>query len=541
MLFQSVSDETRALVANGAAITHAETWKEIMAEAQSWRPHGYDAAQMNLRHHYEGNFLALLQIEVARRFPNTGHRMALAPYNWAKLYAQNGAAVFDLPPRFFLKRGKNEIDPEAKDTTPEDAARAEAFSTMVEESQLQAQLAEAERRMKLARDCFIRVHSDSLEAMATGEPPRMAVTLFWAADVFVIPHPAAPTNLATAAAIIARVASDEGAASDSVRKYELWRRPFEERPIENGGMVTEYGPWMCEHVTVRSRKTSDGRMEQNVDFKTIWSVYPHRRAPWVVMRDGIPSGSPYTDGDRNLTTLFTSVNASIMSHWFAVDMGAASVLVRQTNEVPRKKVALGPGLMVDIPKDDTIQSITQSVDFAGIGDANQQALAMLAITSRQRVGSYDVSTSSVPKSGVALKIEEGPMAKARLESQALVHPAVTSLLLIMAEIHEAARGVTILGPDIKPGWEAAARPEHEDAGAPAERAVRLHQEGLVSAEDALLISQVAKTEQRAREMAEKARAQAAAARPSAVLTAMDAEDPQAAQPVDAPPRSRSTS
>ena len=540
MLFQSVSDETRALIANGAEISRADTWREIMAEALSWRPHGYDAAQINLRHHYEGNFLALLQIEIARRFPNTGHRMALAPYNWAKLYAQNGAAVFDLPPRFFLKRAGIEIVPDAKDTSPEDKARADAFAVMIDEAQMQAQLAEAERRMKLARDCFIRVHSDSLEAMATGEPPKTIPTLFWPADVLVIPHPAAPTNLATAAAIIARVASDEGAASDSVRKYELWRRPFKESPLDSGGMVTEYGPWMCEHVTVQSRKTSDGKVEQTVDFKTIWEKYPHRRAPWVVMRDGIPSGSPYTDGDRNLTTLFTSVNASIMSHWFAVDMGAASVLVRQTNEMPRKKVALGPGLMVDIPKDDVIQSITQSVDFAGIGDANQQALAMLAITSRQRVGSYDVSTSSVPKSGVALKIEEGPMAKARLESQALVQPAVSQLLAIMAEIHEAARGVKILGPDIKPGWEAAARPEHEDAGAPVERAVRLHQEGLVSSEDALLISQVAKTDQRAREMAEKARVQAAAARPSAVLAAMDQEDPQATPP-DAPPRSHSTS
>lgn len=534
MLFGSVSEETRAIIASGAEINRAEVWREIMDEARRWRPAGYDAAQETLRHHYEGDFIGLLQVEVARRFPNTGHRMALAPYNWAKLYAQNSAAVFDLPPRFSLMRDGREINASDPQITADDAGRVAAFGAMLDEAMLQVTLADAERRMKLARDCFIRVHSDSLEAAATGMPPKTVASAFWPADVHVIPHPSAPANLATAAAIIARVSSDDGAASSDVRKYEFWRRPFKLVQRDGGGMVTEYGPWSCEHVTERLRKTNSGAVVSDVSFETIWERYPHRRAPWVVMRDGIASGSPYTDGDRQLTTLFTSINASIMSHWFAVDMGAASVLVRQTNETPRKKVALGPGLMVDVPKDDVIQSIVQSVDFAGIGDANRQALAMLAITSRQRVGSYDIEASAAPKSGVALKIEEGPAYKARVEGIALVRPAVIDLLGIMAEVHSEARGVTITGDGVSVGWSPAARLEHEDPGAPVDRAVRLHQEGLLSGEDALLHAQVAHTSEQAAEAFARARAERAAARPSAMLAALDGADEEAPAATEQP-------
>src|SRR5262245_30405328 len=100
----AASDALASRIARDRGQSDAEWFTELKEDAQAWKPSGYDAHQITLRHYYEGKIAAHLALSVRNRFPLTGPRMPVVDFNWARLFANNGAAVYDYPPTRHLER-----------------------------------------------------------------------------------------------------------------------------------------------------------------------------------------------------------------------------------------------------------------------------------------------------------------------------------------------------------------------------------------------------------------------------------------------------
>lgn len=526
MLFLSESQKLAANLAGGKPTFDAQAWEAVLADARSWRPPlggaeggaliSFDQAQLRLRHMYEGLFADDLAAAIKARFPRTGHRMTIPSFNLAKLYAENGAAVFDLPPAFTLHASDGTL---LRPTDTGDGAQAaQDFAGMIEEASVQLVLAEVERRSLLTGDHWIRVSSDSLTAAALGVKPPTTLSLFWSTDVYVIPHPGNPTSLETAFAIIVRVGNEDGC-----EKWEHWSRVF--TPAKEPRGLPTFGPWSCELVTIRRPM----RGAATLDSEILWNPYPFRSSPWVKFSAGMASGTPYADLNRNLPDLLNVANSSTAGELFSADLNAATVLVRKTADPQPKTVAMGAGLLLDIGIADELVPVQLSTDFTGIRSVNRGVTGMIAATGRQRIEGFDTEASSQPASGTALRIKNEPQSKARLESVARMRPMANRLLAVMAEVNDEFRATNILGEGRKAQCEPQDPPEYEDVKITQDRYVQLRDMSLVTDEMVLMASRVAPTEEAARAIIERAEQQAVERMPSA-LAAVDAAVADAQDP-----------
>ncbi len=551
------------IIRRGRGIHDAATFAAAKAEANLWRPYGYDAHQVNLRHYYEGQIEAQLRAFAATRFPNTAKRMPLVPINWARHFAENGAAVFDYPPTWTLKRGDTKLDAKApKDetevTTPDrvranvaaskavreivdgDRKRAADFATMVQEAGLEVVMAEAERRVVLARTLFLRVHSDSIEATATGKPARTKVTPFWPGDVLVIPHPRCPTSLSTAVALMARVSGESGVQGNGTT-WEVWTRGFEE---DENGDPTKFLPWRCELITETTTYTGS-QTETDAKVKTLMfkdldgkvsDEWPLPTLPWVEWHNGVPSGCPVLDVDRNLIPIFNAVNSSLMSETFAVDMNAAAVLIRKSDQPNPKNVVLGPGAMGNIRRDEEVVTVPMGADFAGMRASNSALVGITAKTNRQSASDYDAVSDGSPSSGVALRIKNEPQAKARLEAVARAIEMTSRLLAVMVMVHDHWRATSIADDGVTYCLQPQDPPEYEEKAATQSRALEALAQGLISEAACAVLCGYYRTEDEARAAIEKIRMESVARVPSGLRSALDkiAGEPKPDEPGDEP-------
>lgn len=543
------SDALGMAIKSGRAAHDATMFQQMKSEAEQWKPQGYDAHQILLRHYYEGRIEEHLQEFAKTRFPNTASRMPLTPFNWARVFAETGAAVYDYTPQRYLAREGQRLEPKPALTdespddmnarvkknvaaskqsrpNPDDMQRAKDFATMIRESHLDVIMAEAERRLVLARTMFLRVHSDSTEAKATGKDPRTVVTPFWPSDVLVIPHPRCPTSLATAVAVLLRVSSADGVRGTST-SWECWTRAWKD---DDNGELMSFGKWRAELVTETVSQSNGKNVTSSTKVHVLkWGApgtdatseeYPLPTLPIIAWHGGIADGCPFLDVDRNLVGLFDTINASLMSEQFAVDMNAATPMIRFSEETGMLTIALGPGVMPTLPRSDTVTAVPLSADFAGIRNAARGLQANLAITHRQRTEGYDVDASSTPVSGVALKIRNEPQAKARLEAIARAIELEARLLALMVEVHDFFRATSIAGEGIEFVMSPQDPPEYEDATERQKRAIDAESASLISRVEARVAAGWSRTHEEATAALAKIDA-AKAERPNALRAALD--------------------
>jgi hypothetical protein len=508
-MFDDATAPLRKIIADGRGAANEAGWKALKAAAEAWRPEGHDEHIVTLRHFYEGRIAEHLQAYAQSRFPLTAKRMPSTPFNWARLYAETGAAVYDYPPTRHLERDGKKLEakppkkkPEEKPAageSPEDMAirvrnnvaaskdvretaaadqkRAADFATMIEEAGLDVIMAEAERRVVLGRTIFLSVYSDSIEAIAKNKPlePVTKVEPYWPSDVLVIPHPSCPTSLATAVSVMVRMSGEDGVRASSTT-YRHWYRTHTDDEL---GLPT-FSKWRCEIVTERTEDMGRAGVKVDVDIKPVkWrgesgaivEEYPLPTLPIVAWHNGLPQGCPYLDADRNLVPLFDLVNSGLMSEAFTVEMNAARPLYRKSeNPAKASKIALGPGLMADIGIADELGTVDVGAEFQGIRAANQALLGNLALTNRQSASDYDAQQTGAPSSGVALRIKNAPQDKARLEAIARAVKVERELLALMVEVHDHFRGTSIAEEGVTYTMTPADVPDFED---PHQRATRL--------------------------------------------------------------------
>jgi hypothetical protein len=508
MLWESQTAQAVAIIAQGRGISDADQWRAIFEAAEQWKPEGLDLEVGKLRDQYEGRILPQLEQAAQKRFPFTFHKMPMTPFNWARLYAQNSASVYDWPAHNYLERTGNdstkvELTSEAEG---QDGQRAADFDAMCREADLNAVMAEAERRVNLTGTVFLRPYSDSVTARATGADPITKVSIFWPTDVWVIPHPACPTVLESAVGVILRVASPDG-VNGKTKAFELWTRGYTD---DGAGLPSGFTSWTAQRVLVGDE--GEKVKIEPIAFSTgtgTQTTYPLEDLPLVAWHNGIPDGAPYMPVHGNLVPLFNAANTALMAEQYASDMSSATPLVRKTNAKQPPTIALGPGVMPAVPLEDEIIPIAMSADFEGMRSVTRGLLGAMALTSRQRIEGYDVEAQGQPVSGVALKIKGEPQAKARLESVSRAIDVHERLLTLMIAIHDFYRGTGIAGDGIEPRMRPTDPPEYEDREATVRRMVSLRDAGLASDLEVRMVSGLSRTAEDAKAALEQIKAEKA--------------------------------
>lgn len=526
------SDRLVDLIKHKAGDNDAAYWEALKNRGQAWKQTGLDAHVTTVRLLYEGQVEPILREHVKARFPQSGDKIPLVPFNWAKLYAENGAAVYDRPPLRHLERDGERLEAEAGDegtkdgqrADGEDATRARDFATMLKEAQIDVVMAEAERRVLLAKTVFLRVRSDSLEAKATGLPPRTVVDIFWPSDVLVIPHPRCPTSIAAAVCVMFRVSGDDGVQATGTT-WEVWRRPFDE---DEDGEVTKFGPWSAELVCERVEGEGHAARKRVTVKPMKWAgseVYPLPTLPAVAWHAGIPQGSPFLDCDRNLVGIFNSINEAIGSEKLAVEMNAATPLVRISDRAGPASLGMGPGLMPTIHTDEQIVPVQLNANFDGIRNSIRGLQANLAITNRQPVDGLDVEAGSAPESGVARQIKNEPQSKARREAVARAVEVetrpVTGLLAIMVEVHDHFRATQIAGEGIVYVMTPQDPPEYESGGEKLRNAIDALDAGLCTKAEARVRAGLSRSVEEAKAAIAQIEQERSEGRPNGLLSALD--------------------
>ena len=421
-----------SLLAEGQRCDDGKALKALLAEAEAYRSPGWEHTQVELRRQLEGHIMPSLEAAAARRFPATSSRMPYMPFNWAAVCAEKGAAVYDDVPQRYV------ID---KDGAVVVGVEAANFATMLREAHLDTVMPEAERRQYLAESVVLSVRSDSVEAMALGREPRTVVDVFWPADVHVVPHPMAPALLQAALHVLLCLTPD----GTTEKTYMHWRRDVA-RSLD--GTITGLGVWRADLVVMK-RKTSRGLVggpttRDDVVVTSMWNPYPLKTLPLVAWHKGIPV-RPFMDGNRNLPTIFNTLNASMMSELHTVDMTSAPLMTRKSAQPAPSQVVIGPGVLVNLLPGEEVQAVTMSADLQGMRETNKAMVQTLGMTLRQPANAFTADRSSIG-SGTALKIESHPQEKARREARGRAVPMECEQLLpLMVEVNDYFRATDIAG------------------------------------------------------------------------------------------------
>lgn len=417
-----------ALVREAAPITSATELNKLLEQAAERRPVSWVRDLEETRLQYEGHVQPLLKQAVAERYRTTGNRMPLVPFEWVSLVAFKGSTIYDTPTTRQLMRGGKAVD--------EDQPAAVDFQQMIDESQIESLMPEFDRVRYVSKSAVLYVYSDSVSAMVSKGKPKTKALIVWPTDLYPIVNPAAPTNLQACTRLLWRTgqASEEGQTS-----YMDWRRST---TMDASGNIIAYGPWMADLVVITRKARSWGRVDESVRVTPVWSPYPFTRLPFVVAHKREPTASPFALGAGTIKDVANNLNTSIASELLTVDMTAAPVLVKKSARPSPASTVLGPGVMVTINPDESLESVTQTSDLAGIRTTNAAMLENLALTERQRPGSFTGNDGA--ESGVALKIKSLPAEKARREDKMRMRSfEEEELLPTMIEIHDYFRGTRI--------------------------------------------------------------------------------------------------
>ncbi len=418
---------------NPRSITSPAMLERRLNEARALQPLDWSSDLVNLRRQYEGQIQAQMLAAAAMRFPMTSHRMPRTPFNWAEVVGKKGATIYDEPPR-------REVIGDDDAPLPDDDADARDFADMIEGARLSVVMPEADAVRVLAKSCVLSIRPDTIEAQALGRPARTVVDMLWSNDVLVIVHPHAPTSLQAALEVFVRSSGSPGCTT--------WVHWMHDVVIEEDGRTSKMGAWSSEIITVRTLRTKGlfgiGASESTtLEVRQMWAPYPLPHLPLVAMNAGIPAGMPFADGNRNLVQIFNTVNTGLMSEVYTGDMTAAPVLAHTTNQPQPANVTMGPGVKVNLLKDEKLESVTQVADLAGLRATNESLLNNLATTTHQPQGSYTGDEGA--ESGVALKVKSIPASRARRLSKEITRPMEQDELLpIMAEVNDYVTGSKIL-------------------------------------------------------------------------------------------------
>ena len=459
MLYQSISDDLRRIIERGSQSMSKEMLQDLKSAAMMYKPsHDYDSLVTGIRHRYDGAGSQYIKQAIGRRYPSSGDRMPILPFNFIQRVAEVDASVYDWPPtREVFYQG--EPDPERQAELDDLLSRARIDPVMVE----------AERRVAVAKTVFFRIGWD---------PVRDAVSLglYWPSDVLVIPHWSRPSDLSTAICVMARIKSPRG---DKKAWWEVWTRPAEDELDENG--LPQLGPISVEMVSEEG--------ESMLPFGSEDALYEEGLPmPWVALHSALPQGSPFAHADRDLPVIADEINVGWANLLLTADYQAHDEVVYKTNREVTGLISAGPGQAHKIGTDEDLQVLTHSADMAAQFNILDRATKTLAVTRGQPEDAYSTDGGQV-LSGVSRKIKNLPATKRRMQqSWFSVFFEETALLPGMAAISDLYGQTNILDDagEVSFRMTVSDEPEFEDPDTKQRRVLELKGENLISEAEAMV-------------------------------------------------------
>lgn len=453
MLFEPITADIRRIIERGSQRVTKDMLDSLKMAALHYKPsHDYDSLITGIRHRYDGAGSQYIRQAISRRYPSSGDRMPILPFNFIQRVAEVDASVYDWPPtREVFYQG--EPDPERQAQLDDLLSRARIDPVMVE----------AERRVAVAKTVFVRIGWD---------PVRDAIQLglYWPSDVMVVPYWSRPSDLSTAVAIMARVRSPKG---DRTTWWEVWTRPAEPEPDENGMPVL--GPISVELVSEEG--------ESMLPFGSTDALYEEGLPmPWVALHAALPQGSPFAQADRDLPVIADEINVGWSNLLLTADYQAHDEVVYKTNREVTGLIAAGPGQAHKIGLDEDLQVLSHSADMAAQFNILDRATKTLAVTRGQPEDAYSTDGGQV-LSGVSRKVKNLPATKRRMQqSWFAVYFEETALLPGMAAVSDVYGQTSILDEAGEVTFRVTVEdePEFEDPDAKQRRVLELKDAGLIS-------------------------------------------------------------
>lgn len=397
----------------------------ILGVARSAKPSGYDTHQQRVRSLYEGKLDALLAQELRRRYPRTHDRLPRVSIALARKIADEDATAYDQPPeRWLTIRGERD----------DDDRRALDFAALVSGARMASAMREVERRLMLAKTVFLRVgfRPDVEGRGAVGGVGEVRLTPYWPSQVQVIPHHSAPDDLYSAVALLAETQGPQPG-----RWWELWRREVVE---DDSGAPVSFGPWHAELVPDVDDKDRGDLRHARPLFGD--GVYPLPTLPWVVLTDGMATGSVFLDEDRDIVQTVLSISSLLSTEMHKVDMSGHPQRWYSGNQTPVEELVGGPASVWQVGQGEQISQLPSDLTPHG-RDLAVSITRYLAITRRQPGHAYDIEQAQV-LSGVARKVERISADEARAERITGYRDVEEAVLLpIVVEVSDYWRGTSI--------------------------------------------------------------------------------------------------
>ena len=453
MLFQPIGPEIQRIIERGSQKISKEMLADLKDAAMMYKPsHDYDGLVTGIRHRYDGAGAQYIKQAIGRRYPSSGDRMPILPFNFIQRVAEVDASVYDWPPSREVFLGA--------DPSPEKQAE---LDDMLSRARIDPIMVEAERRVAVAKSVFLRIGWDPVRA-------AVQLGLYWPSDVMVIPYWSRPSDLSTAVCIMAKVRSPKG---DRKTWWEVWTRPAVPLPDENGMPVL--GPISVELVSEEG--------ESMLPFGSTDALYEEGLPmPWVALYSALPQGSPFAQPDRDLPTITDEINVGWANLLLTSDYQAHDEVVYKTNREVTGMIAAGPGQAHKIGTDEDLQVLTHSADLASQFTILDRATKTLAVTRGQPEDAYSVDGGQV-LSGVSRKIKNLPATKRRMQqSWFAVYFEETALLPGMAAVSDMYGQTSILDDAGEVSFRVTVNdePEFEEPDAKQRRVLELKDANLLS-------------------------------------------------------------
>jgi hypothetical protein len=431
-------------------------------------PQDYRLHVGGLRARYLGNQAHYTREALKKRYARSWRHMPQPGFNFARLFAEQDATVYDESVQRHLVLDGEKIEDkgpeEGEEGNAEGRERAKRFAALCSGARLDRVMPEVERRLVLVRTMFVRVDYGTTRATTDGAHESILLFPLWPDQVRVIPHHSMPASLGTAVGCIVDIA---GPRDNGEEWREVWTREADE---DERGKVKRWGPWSVVRVSTKGQS-----------YRPYEGPYPLPSLPIAKVALGDPEGGPYAPPDYDLPDNIDELNVEWANYKQVKAYQAHSRTFYAGNQQKPETFPAGPDAIIQIGNGERLDTLTMSPDLEALLDGVTSELGLNATLRQNAADAYSIDSSRTPESGIARQIKNEPMLKAR-RARVLVWKDFeeNDLLPLMVEVADHWGGTEIHADGIGYVMTPGETPEYEEAEARQRRAIEAEGEGLIS-------------------------------------------------------------
>lgn len=406
-------DTSRAGSAKPPNGTSAKDWvKNWLKDVEADRGAGYAPLVSLLVAHYRGQGKADTQEALKRLFPATYDTMQIVTLPLLRKLVTERARVFG---------GEGEVFA----WLDNDGAPDEQFAAAVEAANVAHTLKAIDRLVELAGRVFVRLTWDESAG-------RVRLTVF-TPDVTFPRWPADTRDIDACDGVLFSIDPlIEG--GKRIERWEFWS-PTANAIIDGNGRTSE---------------TPENYPYRYADKSPCVPIVSFGAESDDVAGYWLPPREDLLDTQRNLNADATNLMHLSKIAGYGINVSESSTAGGVAEPWPERTV-LSPLEILEVPNGRTFTHTPITADFAGLGEAAKQHLAMVTALNDLPPGSV-LDEGRVPPSGVALSIERAPLMEVRQDRADAYRQSVARLLEVLRVVHNTHAGAGEEIGEGRPHW-----------------------------------------------------------------------------------------